>query len=119
MLFLDPTEGFSYKRSELTLKNLMEKRKELGLTEFDVMIFFYLVLLSRRRMLVILTTAQLAEEMNGSYSRVAHSIKTFKKLNLCKRIEYKALKGFIVNPAIINNGDDKKKSFKYKLWNQN
>lgn len=97
----------------------MAKRKELGLTEFDLMIFFHLVLLSRRRIFVNLTTAQLAEEINASYSRVAHSIKTFRRLDLCKRIEYKSIKGFVIHPEIINNGDDKKKSFKYKLWSEN
>lgn len=96
----------------------MKKRRELGITEFDVMVFFHLVLLSRRRLFVNLTTAQLAEQINGNYSRVAHSIKMLKSLNLCKRIEYKGMKGFIVSPEIINNGDDRKKSFKYVLWNK-
>lgn len=112
------SEKFSYAHSESIVRNLFKTRKELGVTDFDMMILLHLINLSRRRVFVKLTTAQLAEEINANYSRVAHSIKTFKSLNLCKRVEYKDNKGFIVNPEIINNGDDKKKAFKIMLWNK-
>jgi predicted transcriptional regulator len=119
MLSSFETDKFSYAHSEFTVKDLTANRKELGVTDFDVMVFLYLLHLSRRRVFIKLTTAQLAEQINANYSRVAHSIKTFKSLNLCKRIQYGDHKGFIIHPEIINNGDDKKKAFKFKLWKEN
>lgn len=112
-------DKFSYAHSEIQVKNFLSKRKELGVTDFDVMVFLYLLHFSRRRVFIKLTTAQLAEEINANYSRVTHSIRKLKTLNLCKRIEYSGHKGFIIHPEIINNGDDRKKAFKFKLWKEN
>jgi predicted transcriptional regulator len=117
-----PSQGvqkFSYVHSEFTVRNLFKNRKDFGLTELDVAVFLYLLSLSRRRIFINLTTAKLAEEINVSYSRVAHSIKILKQLNLCKRIQYKETNGFIIHPDIINNGDDKKRAFKFMLWDKN
>lgn len=119
---MPPFQGvqkFSYVYSEFTVKNLFKNRKDFGLTELDVAVFLYLLSLSRRRVFINLTTAKLAEEINVSYSRVAHSIKILKQLNLCKRIQYKETNGFIIHPEIINNGDDKKRAFKFMLWDRN
>lgn len=112
-------ERFSYQRSELVLRNLLAKQKELGLTAFDLSIFFYLVLLSRRRVFLKVTIGELAEEINASPVKVSKSLKVLIALNLCKGIDYGRHKGFIVNPEIINNGDDKKKAFKFRLWKDN
>jgi predicted transcriptional regulator len=116
---LPSVEKFSYKHSEFTIKNLIARKKDFGVTDFDVMILLYLLMLSRRRVFIKLTTAELAEALNLNYSRVAHSIKTLKQLNLCKRIHYQSEKGFIIHPEIINNGDDKKRAFKFMLWDKN
>jgi predicted transcriptional regulator len=118
MLSYEVVQKFSYVHSEFTIKNLFKNRKDFGLTELDVAVFLYLLSLSRRRIFINLTTAKLAEEINVTYSRVAHSIKILKQLNLCKRIEYKGSKGFIIHPDIINNGDDKKRAFKFMLWDE-
>jgi len=119
MPFSEVVQKFSYAHSEFTVKNLFKNRKDFGLTELDVAVFLYLLSLSRRRIFINLTTAKLAEEINVNYSRVAHSIKRLKELNLCKRIQYKEHYGFIIHPDIINNGDDKKRAFKFTLWDRN
>ena len=99
--------------------NLVANRKNFALADSDLLVFFYLVMLSRRRVFIKLTTSELAEKINMSHSKVLHSIKALKTLNLCKRIQYKEHKGFIIHPEIINNGDDKKRAFKFMLWDRN
>ena len=116
---LPPADKFSFKYSEFAVKNVFKNRKEFGLTELDVAVFLYLLSLSRRRVFIVLTTAKLAEDINVTYSRVAHSIKRLKQLNLCKRIYHQGEKAFIIHPEIINNGDDKKRAFKFMLWDKN
>jgi predicted transcriptional regulator len=112
-------QKFSYRHSEFTITNLIAQRKNFGLSSFDLSLFLYLVNLSRRRILIKLTTAELAESIKASPVKVSQSMKAFKTLNLCKYIEYKDEKGFIIHPDIINNGDDKKRAFKFMLWDRN
>jgi predicted transcriptional regulator len=118
MTFCEVVQKFSYAHSEFTIKNLFKNRKKFGLTELDVAVFLYLVSLSRRRIFINLTTAKLADDINVTYSRVAHSIKRLNELNLCKRIDYRDARGFIIHPDVINNGDDKKRAFKFMLWDK-
>lgn len=66
-----------------------------------------------------MTTAELAKSIKASPAKVSQSVKAFKMLNLCKYIQYKEEKGFIVHPEIVNNGDDKKRAFKFMLWDKN
>ena len=112
-------EKFSFAHSEFMFANLVANRKSFGLADSDLLVFFYLVMLSRRRVFIKLTTSELAEKMKMSQVKASQAIKALKTLNLCKRIQYKEHKGFIIHPDIINNGDDKKRAFKFMLWDEN
>lgn len=111
-------EKFSYAHSEFAIRNLFLRHKELGLSGYDLAVFYYLALLSRRRVFIKLTTSELAEQIGLSQVKVSQSLKTLKTLNLCKRIQYREYKGLIIHPEIINNGDDRKRAFKFMLWDQ-
>ena len=111
-------EKFSYAHSEFAIRNLFRRHKDLGLSGYDLAVFYYLALLSRRRVFIKLTTSELAEQIGLSQVKVSQSLKALKTLNLCKRIQYKEHKGFIIHPDIINNGDDKKRAFKFMLWDE-
>jgi DNA-binding transcriptional ArsR family regulator len=112
-------EKFSYAHSEFMFANLVANRKNFALADSDLLVFFYLVMLSRRRIFINLTTSELAEKINMSQVKVSQSLKALKTLNLCKRIQHGEYKGFIIHPEIINNGDDKKRAFKFMLWDRN
>jgi len=105
--------------SEAAYKNMFVHRKKHSLSLFDVALFGYLCFLSRTRVFIKKTTAQLAEDISEPYSKVAKSIQMLNKLDLLRRVTYKKDKGIMVSPDLINNGDDRTKAFKYRLWSDN
>lgn len=104
--------------SEAAYKNMFVHRKKHSLSLFDVALFGYLCFLSRTRIFIKKTTAQLAEDISEPYSKVAKSIQMLHKLDLLRRVTYKDDKGIMISPDLINNGDDRSKSFKFKLWSE-
>lgn len=112
-------QDFSFVHSESTLKRILIQRKNLGLSLFDVMLFFYLVILSRRRIFIKMTTAELAEDIQEPVQKVRASLKALHSLNLCKRVKYSIHSGIMINPEIINNGPKSRQAFKFKLWDEN
>lgn len=102
--------------AELTYKNTFICRKKHSLSLFDMALFGYLCFLSRTRIFIQKTVAELAEDICEPYSKVAKSIQTLSKLDLLRKIVYKESKGIMISPDLINNGSDKIKAFKYKLW---
>jgi len=97
-------------------KSMIISRKKLKLSWFDLSLFGYLLNLSRTRVFVKCTTAQLAEDIQEPYQKVAASIKKFVDLDFMRRVKYKEHSGIMISPLLINNGDRKKKAFKVQLW---
>jgi hypothetical protein len=104
------------KLSETLYKNVLINRKTYSLSTFDVMLFGFLIYLSRTRVFIQLTTSQLAEEICEPYSKVSKSIKALGDINLVRKVAYKEKRGIMVSPEIINNGTNKIRAFKVKLW---
>ena len=99
-------------------KYLVINRKKLNVSLFDLTLFGYLFYLSRTKVFIKTTTAELAENIQEPYSKAAKSIQVFTNLDLIRRVQYKNDKGIMLSPHVINNGDEKKKAFKYKLWEE-
>ena len=104
--------------SETAYKNMFVHRKKHSLSLFDVALFGYLCFLSRTRIFIKKTTAELAEDISEPYSKVAKSIQMLHRIDFLRRVKYKDDKGIMISPDLINNGDDKTKSFKLKLWRE-
>ena len=100
-------------------KYLLINRKRFNLSLFDLTLFGYLFHLSRSRVFIKTTIAELAEDIQEPYSKVAKSIQMLHKLDLLRRITYKKDKGIMISPDLVNNGDDRTKAFKYRLWSDN
>ncbi len=99
-------------------KYLLINRKSLNLSLFDLTLFGYLFHLSRTRVFVKTTIAELAEDIQEPYSKVAKSIQVFISLDLMRKVQYRGDKGIMISPHAINNGSNEKKSFKLKLWEE-
>jgi hypothetical protein len=99
-------------------KLLLINRKRFSLSLFDLTLFGYLFHLSRSRVFIKTTIAELAEDIQEPYSKVAKSIQTFTNLDLMRKVQYKDDKGIMISPHVINNGNNEKKSFKLKLWEE-
>lgn len=99
-------------------KLLLINRKTFNLSLFDLTLFGYLFHLSRTRVFVKTTIAELAEDIQEPYSKVAKSIQVFISLDLMRKVQYRGDKGIMISPHVINNGSNEKKSFKLKLWEE-
>ena len=99
-------------------KYLLINRKSLNLSLFDLTLFGYLFHLSRTRVFVKTTIAELAEDIQEPYSKVAKSIQVFISLDLMRKVQYRGDKGIMISPHVINNGRDDKKAFKLRLWEE-
>jgi hypothetical protein len=99
-------------------KYLLINRKRFNLSLFDLTLFGYLFHLSRSRVFIKTTIAELAEDIQEPYSKVAKSIQVFIGLDLMRKVQYKDDKGIMISPHAINNGSNEKKSFKLKLWEE-
>lgn len=99
-------------------KYLLINRKRFNFSLFDLTLFGYLFHLSRSRVFIKTTIAELAEDIQEPYSKVAKSIQAFISLDLMRKVQYKDDKGIMISPHAINNGSSEKKSFKLKLWEE-
>jgi hypothetical protein len=107
-------------------RQLCLRRKELKLTQFDLMLIFYLINLSYRRIFLNYSVCFLAETLHEPYNKVAASIHKFKALDLVRKVTFKKkikgriaeVTGLMVSPFYINNGSRKRKAFKVKVWNE-
>jgi hypothetical protein len=115
--------------NEEKFRQLYLRRKELGLTFFDLFLLDYLARLSLRRVYIKYSVAFLAETLNEPYNKVAASIHKFKLLDLVKKITFKKRlgdkgktadrSGLIVSPFLVNPGNNKRRALKVKVWNEN
>lgn len=97
---------------------IIHNRKELSLTPSDIMVLMYLILLSRRRILIKATTSELGQALNMKIPVIHVILKKLKEKDYIKYVKSKTIRGFIVNPRLINNGSYKKKAFKIQLWSE-
>ena len=74
--------------------------------------------MSRSRVFIKTTIAELAEDIQEPYSKVAKSIQMLDRIDFLRRVKYKDDKGIMISPHAINNGSNEKKSFKLKLWEE-
>jgi hypothetical protein len=104
--------------AESAYKNAFVHRRKHSLSLFDIALFGYLCFLSRTRVFIKKTTAQLAEDISEPYSKVAKSIQMLHRLDLLRRVTCDNDKGIMISPDLINNGSDKTKAFKFKIWSE-
>jgi hypothetical protein len=115
--------------SEDKLRQLIAKRKQHGLSPYDLMLLEYLIRLSQDRIYIKYSLGFLAETLDEPYSKVAASIHKFKELDLVKKITFKIRgvekykstdgSGLIVSPFLVNPGNLKRRALKVKVWNEN
>jgi len=114
--------------SEDKLRQLIVKRKQHGLSPYDLMLLGYLIRLSQDRIYIKYSLGFLAETLDEPYSKVAASIHKFKELDLVKKITFKIRgvekykstdgSGLIVSPFLVNPGNLKRRALKVKVWNE-
>ena len=107
-------------------RQLYLRRKELKLTQFDIMLISYLINLSYRRIFLSYSVAFLAETLHEPYNKVAAAIHKFKELDLVRKVTFKKkikgkiveVTGLMVSPLYINSGSRRRRAFKVKVWNE-
>jgi hypothetical protein len=115
--------------SEERFRQLYLRRKELGLTLFDLYLLDHLARLSLKRIYIRHSVAFLAETLHEPYNKVAAAIHKFKALDLVKKITFKQKardrrnagdrSGLVVSPLLVNSGNFKRRGLKVKVWNEN
>ena len=103
-------------RPEQRMESIFLKRKLLGVTGSDIAILFYLIKLSDSRIIINLTTAQLSENLGVHFKAMYRTLDKLRKLSYIRKVRYKDMVGFMVDPTFTTTTSPQRRSFKYKLW---
>jgi hypothetical protein len=103
-------------RPEQRMQSIICNRKLLGIAGNDLTILLYLVILSNSRIIIGLTPAQLSENLGFHFKATYRSLAKLRKLNYIRKVKYKDMVGFMVDPTFTVTPSPQRRTFKYKLW---
>lgn len=98
------------------MESVISNRKKLGLAGNDLTILMFLVLLSNSRVIIHSTPAQLSENLGIHLKAVYRSLTKLIKLDYVRKVRYKDMAGFMVDPAFTATTSPQRKAFRFKLW---
>lgn len=105
-------------RSQLRLQALIQNRKKLDLTAQDLNVLLYLYAISTTRVVVPRGVLGIANDMQINDVQAYRATQKLRELDLIRKVDHKNKSYLIVDPLLINWGNNKKKAFKIQLWQQ-